>query len=102
MVVGIDPDGALEVSGEAVQPGDTRCRRRVVRIDAAMRLEELRRMHRRVADDRELPALVEAAQEIARRYRVGARQPGAAIDVIVDAVVKIVRLEIAQTALLVQ
>ena len=59
-------------------------------------------MHRRVADDRELPTLVETAQEVARRHRVGAGQVRAPVDVVVDAVVEIVRLEVAQAALLVQ
>ena len=43
VLVGIDPHRALEVAGEPLQPGDARRRRGVVRVDAAVRLEQLRR-----------------------------------------------------------
>ncbi len=101
-LVRVDPGAALEVVGDAVQPDDARCGRPAPRVDVAVRLEKLGRVHRCIPHDEDLPAIVEAAQDVARGNRVGARHAGAGEQVIVDAVVEVVGAEVAQAALLVE
>ena len=71
---GVQPDRALEVILDPVQPVDAARRRAAARVDVAVRLQQLRRVHRGVADDHHLPARVEAAQQIAGRDRLAPQQ----------------------------
>ena len=74
----------------------------LARVDVAVRAHQLGRVHRGVADDRHLPALVELAEQVAGRHRRAAQQARVAVDVVVDAVVEVVGAEVAQAALLVE
>src|SRR5262245_45631747 len=96
--VGIEPDAALEVVGDPLEPDDPGGLGLAARIDVAERAHELVRVHRRVADDRHLPALVELPEQIAGRDGRASEQARVAVDVLVDTVVEVVGTEVAQPA----
>jgi len=92
---GVEPHAAVEVVGDPVQPLHAWRGRGVPRIDVPVRLEEFGRVHRGVADQENLPPIVEAAEHVSGRDGVGLAHRGGGIDVVVDAVVEVVGLEVA-------
>ena len=92
----VEPGAALEVVADALQPLDAGGVGLAAGIDVAARPHQLVRVHRGVSDEQDLPAVVEAPQQVARRQGIAAEQSRVAVDVFVDAVVEVVAAQLAQ------